>query len=305
MPALEHKVIIRRPCRAYSSRRQAALPDPALAADRLRSASLLEYLAGRYDVDVIVFRQPGAPDPAGLIPHRLARSITVLDLPRHRRSLAARALRNAGRVVRRVPPLVDRFAGFSAAIAQAVGGGRLRHRRDRAFLVRAVPGADSAGLLADRARSAQCGKRAARPLRRYGRTRQRCCPSRLPTRFREAGARLAAALFAGARHVAGRCRGCPRDRTACHGRDLSERPAREGRCRAAGDEEAIVFSGNMEYHPELHRGALFPAGRSGRSCANAGRGWCGGWWGSNPAAVRRFTEGDPPNRSGRLRYPTQ
>src|SRR5260370_1108796 len=73
-------------------------PYPLAGGGSLRSASLLEYLARRYDVDVIVFRQPGAPDPAGLIPRRLTRSVTVLDLPAHRRSFAARALRNAGRV---------------------------------------------------------------------------------------------------------------------------------------------------------------------------------------------------------------
>src|SRR3954467_10082536 len=99
-------------------------PYPLAGGGSLRSASLLEYLARRYDVDVIVFRQPGAPDPAGLIPGRLARRVTVLDLPVNRRSFAARALRNAGRVVRRVPPLVDRFSGFSAAVAGALGSAR-------------------------------------------------------------------------------------------------------------------------------------------------------------------------------------
>ena len=71
-------------------------PYPIAGGGALRTASLLEYLARHYDVDVIVFRQPGAPDPVALVPRRLARRVTVLDLPANGRSLAARALRNAG-----------------------------------------------------------------------------------------------------------------------------------------------------------------------------------------------------------------
>ena len=99
-------------------------PYPMAGGGALRSASLLEYLARHYDVDVIVFRQPGAPDPASLFPTGTARRVTVVDLPANRRGAAARALRNAGRVVRRIPPLVDRFAGFSAKVARALGGTR-------------------------------------------------------------------------------------------------------------------------------------------------------------------------------------
>ena len=41
----------------------------------------------------------------------------------------------------RVPPLVDRFAGFRSATSSALGGTPLRRRGHRALLVRAVPGA--------------------------------------------------------------------------------------------------------------------------------------------------------------------
>lgn len=57
----------------------------------LRSASLLEYLRQKYDVDVFRF-----------------------DLPHHSKATAARAWRNAWRFVRGVPPLLDRFAGFAS-----------------------------------------------------------------------------------------------------------------------------------------------------------------------------------------------
>ena len=99
-------------------------PYPIAGGGQLRAASLVEYLGLHYDVDVIVFRQPGAPDPAGQFPSRLVRRVTVLDLPPNGRSFAARALRNAGRVARRIPPLVDRFAGFSVQIARALNGAR-------------------------------------------------------------------------------------------------------------------------------------------------------------------------------------
>ena len=88
----------------------------------LRSASLLEYLARRYDVDVIVFREPGATDPTRLFPPGTARRVHVLELPHHRKDPLSRAARNSGRLVRGVPPLVDRFGGFGEHIAALVRG---------------------------------------------------------------------------------------------------------------------------------------------------------------------------------------
>jgi glycosyltransferase involved in cell wall biosynthesis len=60
----------------------------------LRSASLLEYLRTKYDVQVASF-----------------------TLPYHAKHLAARAWRNGWRVLRGVPPLIDRFAGFEGQLA--------------------------------------------------------------------------------------------------------------------------------------------------------------------------------------------
>ena len=82
----------------------------------MRSASVMEYLARRYDVDVIVFREPGALHPARLFPAKIAREIYVVELPRHHKDLISRMVRNSGRLGRGVPPLVDRFAGFSRQI---------------------------------------------------------------------------------------------------------------------------------------------------------------------------------------------
>lgn len=83
----------------------------------MRTASLAEYLGRRYDLDVIVFRQPGDPDPASLFPPGLARQVKAIDLPYHSRTTAARLGRNARRLVRGIPPLNDRFAGFGTEIS--------------------------------------------------------------------------------------------------------------------------------------------------------------------------------------------
>src|SRR5580658_6955046 len=99
-------------------------PYPLAGGGALRTASLLHYLAQAHDVDLIVFRQPGADHPAKQMPEGLVRRMATIELPAKRRSLAARALRNAARMARQVPPLVDRFAGFAAQIAEAVEGRR-------------------------------------------------------------------------------------------------------------------------------------------------------------------------------------
>ena len=111
-------------------RRPAALfltpeaPYPVTGGGPMRSASILEYLAQNYDVDVIVFREPGAADPIPKFPSGLVKRITVIDLPFHSRDLHARALRNFRRFAKGVPPLVDRFSGFDANVAAALKGRR-------------------------------------------------------------------------------------------------------------------------------------------------------------------------------------
>ncbi len=99
-------------------------PYPTHGGGALRSASVLAYLARRYEVDVIVFREPGAPDPASLFPAGLAHEIQVLNLPYHRKEPISRAARNAGRLVRGMPPLMDRFSDFGDSVAAFVRGRR-------------------------------------------------------------------------------------------------------------------------------------------------------------------------------------
>src|SRR5258708_9733155 len=65
----------------------------------LRSASLLEYLRARYQVDVAGF-----------------------SLRPHSKAMAARVWRNSLRLLRRRPPLLDRYSGYENQLAEAVGG---------------------------------------------------------------------------------------------------------------------------------------------------------------------------------------
>src|SRR4051794_27203218 len=87
-------------------------PYPAEGGGPMRSACMVEYLASRYSLDVIAFREPGAPDPRAAFPRGLVRSLEVIELPYHARHATARVWRNVDRLRRSAPPLVDRFTGF-------------------------------------------------------------------------------------------------------------------------------------------------------------------------------------------------
>ena len=91
-------------------------PYPTIGGGPLRSASVLEYLATRFDVHAIVFHQPGDPDPALAVPAGRIEKLDVLELPRHSKHPLARAARNSLRLLRNSPPLVDRFCGFARHI---------------------------------------------------------------------------------------------------------------------------------------------------------------------------------------------
>jgi glycosyltransferase involved in cell wall biosynthesis len=93
-------------------------PYPAIGGGALRSASLLEYLARRYTVDAILFRQPHEKIPVCSWADRLL----IVELPEHRKDAFAKVARNLGRLLRGVPPLIDRFSGFGDQIAKFVSG---------------------------------------------------------------------------------------------------------------------------------------------------------------------------------------
>ena len=94
-------------------------PYPAVGGGPLRTASLIDYLARRYNVDVITFREnPGDERP---FPADRVRNVLVLDLPDHARTPLARALRNVRRFAGARPPLLDRYSGFGGQISQWAG----------------------------------------------------------------------------------------------------------------------------------------------------------------------------------------
>jgi glycosyltransferase involved in cell wall biosynthesis len=96
-------------------------PYPLQGGGAFRTASLLHYCARFAEVDLILISDSGLPAP---IPPGLVRSQTVIPLPPHSRRFAARVLRNAGRALRGVPPLIDRFAGLEPPLRRAIGSNR-------------------------------------------------------------------------------------------------------------------------------------------------------------------------------------
>jgi polysaccharide biosynthesis protein PslH len=95
-------------------------PYPAIGGGALRSASLIEYLSRHFSVHAIVFRQDGDPDPALAMPAGMVDKLDVLELPRHSKHPLARTVRNSIRMIRNRPPLLDRFSGFGGAIRALV-----------------------------------------------------------------------------------------------------------------------------------------------------------------------------------------
>ena len=225
-------------------------PYPLRGGGALRTASLLEHLAQRYALDLIVFQQPGAADPASLVPAGLVRRVTAIPLPANRRGAAARAIRNSARLARGVPPLVDRFAGFGRQVEQAIAErqyeiGVIEHSWCAPYLEQ-IAGACRRTVLdlhnvesVLHARCAQVeGGAAGLAHRIFAEASARFEGEWLP-RFGEVLAPSASdARFAAAVAPAARVRVYP------NAIPWTPRPPKT-------EEPTIVFSGNLEYHPNL------------------------------------------------------
>jgi glycosyltransferase involved in cell wall biosynthesis len=265
-------------------------PYPLAGGGALRTASLLQYLARSYDVHLIVFQQPGAAHPTEHLPPGLVHRISVIPLPANGRSLAARAVRNAGRVARGIPPLVDRFSGFATSVERALEGRRysigivehswcapywpeISQACDRTILdlhnIESTLHARSATVERDATSFAHhIFRRASLELEREWLPR---FSQVLATSDRDAELALSIA---------------PKARVSVYPNAIPAIPLPE-----PGDENAIVFSGNMEYHPNrsavrYFRRDVWPQLRER---------WPGLVWrlvGKNPEAVRQFTIGD-------------
>jgi glycosyltransferase involved in cell wall biosynthesis len=266
-------------------------PYPLAGGGALRSASLLHYLARSYDVDVIVFRQPGAADPAAQFPAGLVRHVAVIDLPVNRPTRAARGVRNAIRVARRVPPLVDRFSGFDSQLAAAVSGQRytigvIEHFWCAPYWKQVAPVCDQTVLDLHNiesvlhARCAECESGAAAVAHRvFARAALALERAWLP-----GFSRILAPSECDAELVRARA---PLARIAVYPNAIPL-PASPGGSR----DHAVVFSGNLEYHPNqsavrFFRREVWPLLRER---------WPELVWrlvGKNPGGVRQWTRGDP------------
>jgi glycosyltransferase involved in cell wall biosynthesis len=280
----------------------AEAPYPLAGGGALRSASLLHYLARTREVDVIVFRQPGDPDPAaqlpgvapwGLPPVRLdglARRVTVIDLPPHSRRPAARAWRTASRLARRALPLVDRFAGFGRRIDEATDGRRygigiVEHSWcapywENISKVCERTALDLHNIESDlHARCAEAGRSAAAFAHRAFREMSLDLEREWLPRYTWVLA-VSESDASAARRIA------PSARVLVYPNAI---PAVPPPIRA--EEDVIVFTGNMEYHPNVSavrffRREIWPLLRER---------WPALVWrlvGRNPGAVAKFTAGD-------------
>ncbi len=97
-------------------------PYPAIGGGPLRSASLIEFLSARFSVHAVVFHQEGDPDPVHAMPASKVDRLDVLELRRHSKNRMARTLRNSLRIIRDRPPLLDRFSGFGEELQNLLAG---------------------------------------------------------------------------------------------------------------------------------------------------------------------------------------
>src|SRR4030095_7205967 len=220
--------------------------------------------------------------PAGLI-----RNLSVIDLPANGRGTPARLLRNASRMARSVTPLMDRFAGFERTIAGAISGkhyalGIIEHfwcapYQEQLAAVCAQTVLDLhnvESVLHQRCAATDAGAAAFghRLFQHVARDLERVWLPRF-SRVLTTSACDADAVRAIS----------PTARTAVYPNAIQVES-----CPPPGIDEAIFFSGNMEYHPNqvavrFFRGEIWPRLRER---------WPSLTWrliGKNPDAVRKFT----------------
>ena len=266
-------------------------PYPLAGGGALRTASLLHHLARSYDVDLLVFRQPGAPHPAEHLPAGLVRRLFVIELPVNGRSFASRALRNAVRVTRAVPPLVDRFSGFHRIIEKHLAGthydiGIIEHFWCAPYQEQI---------------SKVCSRTILDLHNIESLLHQRCAEVEGNATafahgvFRRASLEMERAWmprYSQVLAVSERDAELARAIAPCAHISIYPNAIPSVPLPPRADDEAIVFSGNMEYHPNrsavrFFRREVWPLLRSQ---------WPRIVWrlvGKNPEAIREFTSGDP------------
>ena len=255
-------------------------PFPMIGGGPLRTASLVHYLARRYVLDVIVFREPGGPDPRAAFPAGLVRRVSVVDLPANRRDTVSRVARNVARWVRQVPPHEDRFRGFTLPLDGRYHLALVEHFWCSSYVDQLQAVCESVVLDLHNIESHFYERRAevaggafARVLAGFGEQNRRLEAERLP-RF-DAVLTTSAADAARIEHP----------RKIVYPNAIPERPQ-----PARGDEPVVAFSGNMEFPPNLtaiewFRDAVWPVVVERHPEAR---------WrliGKNPAAAERLLRG--------------
>ncbi len=266
-------------------------PYPAAGGGALRTASLIEYLARKYDLDLVVFREPAAADPRRVIPPGLFRRLLVLELAPHSRSLAPRIVRTAGRLARGVPPLSDRFAGFKERLREFISGqsyelGVIEHIWCAGYLEVIERACRRTVLDLHNIESVLMARRAAvapfpassvfRRFERAARAEEQLWLGRFTTVLVTSAhdASIARRLADGAEVV-------------IYPNALPLRPRPE-----EGERHMVAFSGNLEYDPNLDAVRFF----SRRMWPHLAAGWPQLRWrliGSRPEAAVRYVRNQP------------
>ena len=265
-------------------------PYPVAGGGAARTASLVEYLARRYALDVIVFRERGQADPRAEFPAGLAREVRVIELPHHSKSLPARAARNLGRFLRARPPLNDRFSGFDAEIEDHLRGRQyelavVEHFWCAAYAERIAAHAATVVLDLHNIESVLCRRAACTegwPARAVFRRFAAACEE-LERRWLPRYTLLLAASAEDTRRVGEiapglRCEVYPNTIP------LVPAPRRE-------EEHVVAFSGNWEYHPNVAAARFFRREIWPRLRAR----WPELRWrlvGRNPQGVRKYVADD-------------
>jgi polysaccharide biosynthesis protein PslH len=239
-------------------------PIPGSGGGGLRSASLLEYLRQHYSVEVAGF-----------------------TLRPHSKTLPAKLLRNSLRLLRRVPPLFDRYSGYEDQLA-----GRLGNRQFELAVIEHFWCAGYAPLLRRHCRTlvldlhniesdlAETHSRAARWPASWA-------SGRFASAYRDLERQWLPHFDIVLVPSEDDARRIEHPRVIVYPNALPEIP-----CPNVAEENCIVFSGNLEYHPNIEavrwfRAEIWPLIRA--SSPNLE-------WrliGRNPEAVARWTSGDP------------
>jgi glycosyltransferase involved in cell wall biosynthesis len=227
-------------------------PYPLAGGGAMRSSALLHYFAQRYPVDLIVFAHDAAPDPVSSLPPGLVQRTDVIELPYHRRDPLARVYRNSSRLLRRRLPLMDRF---SEPDSMRKAREALRDRRYRLAVIEHFWCAEYLPLLRGHADAVVLDLHNVESALHAGCAATEPWPQSLGHRvFHRRALQLERRLLprfdlvlASSEADAGRIRAiCPRASVAVAPNSIPLRDVPE-----VAEEEAIAFSGNLEYHPNI------------------------------------------------------